>query len=58
MHGSNKTYWQLAMISHIHTNRTKGGIIEDIQYATNVLKDSIVQQALGYPWNSFFSAEK
>lgn len=49
IHGSNKTDLRTAMISHIYTNRSKGMTMEDIDYASSILKDSPVLHALGYP---------
>ncbi len=51
VHGRNKTDLRTAMISHVYTNRTKGMTFKDIHYASSVLKESKVLQAMGYPWN-------
>ena len=51
VHGSNKTDLRTAMIAHIYTNRTKGMTLDDVRYASSVLKDSQVLQTLGYPNN-------
>lgn len=49
VHGSNKTDLRAAMISHVYTNRSRGMTLDDMVYASNVLKDSPVLQRLGYP---------
>jgi hypothetical protein len=51
IHGSNKTDLRAAMISHIYTNRSQGMTREDMDYASNVLKESRVLERLGYPSN-------
>ena len=40
-HGTDKTNLATAMVNHVFFNRTKGMTPEDIQYAKEILDDSI-----------------
>jgi hypothetical protein len=47
IHGKNKTNLADAMILHVYSNRTKGMTIDDLQYAKEILKDSVMSD-FGY----------